>query len=70
MEGISNNIGFDGNRNVNWTESRLLQEIMECEGRIAQIGQTSDPELLLTRTYLENVLERRKKILAALRYNK
>lgn len=69
METIYNN-GFDSSRNVNWTETRLLDEIKECEGRIAQIGQTNDPELLLTRTYLENVLDRRRKILAALRYGK
>lgn len=58
---------FMSTHNVNWTETRLLQEISECEERIAMIGQTDDPELLLTKTYLENVLERRKKILAALR---
>ncbi|MFA7097419.1 MAG: hypothetical protein WC383_13185 [Gammaproteobacteria bacterium] len=62
--------GFMPTHNVNWTETRLQQEISECEERIAMIGQTDDPELLLTKTYLENVLERRKKILAALRYPK
>jgi hypothetical protein len=61
-----NNQMWGSSANVNWTEARLQQEIAEYEARIAAIGRGHEPEAELTRTYFSNVLERRRKMLAAL----
>jgi hypothetical protein len=67
MQVATDEMSWVGGHNINWTESRLMQEIAKYEARIELLRPGAGPDTELTRTYLQNVLERRRKMLTALR---